>query len=816
MRLPLREVKRSEALVLLETALPAFSEAKRIEYRTRAGAIAQIDGAVVGAFDREHSSIVIAPSEQPRTLQLKVERHGLPTNGLPPGDDIRWWWMQWRSHPEPLRYVSLLAVSNGEIAGTNHDGVPLWGHSHLDVAWLWTYEQAKRKAVRTFANALALIGRDPSFIFIQSQPQLYAFVAEEDPALFERVRAAVKAQRFDADVAAMWVEADCNVPSGESLLRQLLFANRFCCEAFGIEPGIAWLPDTFGFARTLPTLLKHAGIDYFATTKLHWNETTRFPHPQFRWRGPDESEVLGALIASYDGGPNPSRVAVARERREPLVVGYGDGGGGPTERHLRDAQKVGYWQHPRAWFETLGARRATLPVHDDELYLEYHRGVYTTHHDVKAKNAALERALSAAEEQVSWCAAVRAPRDTIARFRAALEAAWTIVLRNQFHDVLPGTSIHAVYEDTSKEYERAAELVQSVSSSTQTILPRAPRHERPLERSEPVQNGDSWVFDNGLMRARVAASGAITELAATGSPNVVAQANLLAAYRDRPRKWEAWNIDAGYEKRRIRIAPGEATVSSGALEIRFLIGSSPATMRIALFAGEPFLRVDLAVDWRERKTLLRVENWLAIDTDRVLYGAPHGTIERTARRDTPQQRAKFEIPGQRFAAVQNEARGMALFTLDTYGWSARALSRGGLQLGHSLLRATSWPDPQADVGENSFSWAFAPFAGATTGALERAWELFAHERRVRLFTANEDALLIVACKPAANGDGVIVRVRECDGQPRSLRLRAGGRMREAFAVDGLERPLENDVAIEGEELVATIAAFGLRSFRVRF
>ncbi len=816
MRLALREVERSEALVLLETALPAFSEPKTIEYRTRVGAVARIDGTVVGAFDREHSSIVIEPSPNSRTLQLKVERHGLPTNGLPPGDDIRWWIMQWRSHPEPSPYVTLRAAANGATGTEKRGGVPLWGHSHLDVAWLWTYSQTKRKAVRTFANALALLERDPSFIFIQSQPQLYAFVAEEDPQLFERVRAAVKSGRFDADVAAMWVEPDCNVPSGESLLRQILFGNRFCREELGIEPAIAWLPDTFGFARTLPTLLKHAGIEYFATTKLQWNDTTRFTYPQFRWRGPDGSEVLAALIASYDGGPNSRRVALARERGEPLVVGYGDGGGGPTERHLAEAERIGYWQHPREWFASLDARRATLPVHDDELYLEYHRGVYTTHHDVKAYNAALERALSTAEEQVSWCMAVHAPRDTIARLRGGLDSAWTVLLRNQFHDVLPGTSIHAVYEDVAKEYAGALEVVQAVSGSAQAILPRAPRHERFLERSEPVQDGDSWLFDNGLVRARVGVNGVISELAATGSPNVVAQANLLAAYRDRPRKWEAWNIDAGYEKHRIRIVPQDAQIESGALELHFLIGTSPATMRIALFAAEPFLRVDLIVDWRERKTLLRVENWLAIDSDRVLYGAPHGTLERTARRDTAQERAKYEVPGQRFAAIQDGARGFALFALDTYGWSARALPKGGLQLGHSLLRGTTWPDPEADLGEAAFSLALAPFSAATIGALERAWELFAHERRVRLFTTRDDALLIVACKPAADGDGVIVRVRECDGQARPLRLRAGGRMREAVPVDGIERPLENDTSIEGEELVATIPAFGLRSFRVRF
>lgn len=818
MRLNLRETSRTEALVTLEATLSPAQTPQELHYRTNVGAIASIDGVTAGAFDREHSAIVVPACEAERVLQLSVERHGLPTNGLPPGDDIRWRWMVARSHPEPQTHVDVRDAVDRVISPRERveGAIALWGHSHLDVAWLWTYEQTKRKAVRTFANALALLERDPSFIFIQSQPQLYAFVAEEDPELFERVRAAVRSGRFDAGVAAMWVEPDCNLPSGESLLRQLLYAHRFCAVELGVEPKIAWLPDTFGFTRTLPTLLAHAGIVYFGTTKLQWNDTTRFPYPQFRWRGPDGSEVLGALIASYDGGPDARRVAVAGERHEPMVVGYGDGGGGPTETHLREAAKIGTWQRPCEWYEALDSRRQSLPVHDDELYLEYHRGVYTTHHDVKAGNAALERALNAAEEHVAWCVAVHAPRETVGRLREALDAAWLTVLRNQFHDVLPGTSIRPVYEDVAAEYERTEELVRSIATAARGILPRAPRHERVLERSEPVRDGDEWVFDNGLLRARVNAAGSITELASTGAPNVVAQANLLAAYRDRPRKWEAWNVDAGYERHRLRVETREAKHVESGLEIDVTIGASPATLRLALHAGEPFLRVDLAVDWQERQTLLRVENWLAIDTAAVTYGAAHGTIERSARNETPQDRAKFEVPGQRFAAASDATRGLAIFSLDTYGWNARSLTKGGLHLGHSLLRGTAWPDADADRGPMRLSWAYAPFRRATTGALEQAWEQFAHERRVRLFTSSDDALLVVACKPAADGDGVIVRVRECDGQARPLRLRSGGRMREAVAVDGLERPIGSDARIENEELVATIPGFGIRSFRVRF
>ena len=189
---------------------------------------------------------------------------------------------------------------------------------------------------------------------------------------------------------------------------------------------------------------------------------------------------------------------------------------------------------------------------------------------------------------------------------------------------------------------------------------------------------------------------------------------------------------------------------------------------------------------------------------------------RSALRETPAERAKFEVPGQRFAAVRDaRGEGAAVFLLDTYGWSA--LSNGAeIALGHSLLRGTVWPDPDADEGPHRLSYAYAPFASARTGALERAWLRFVHEPRVRLFTTEDESILVVACKPAEDGDGAVLRVRECDGEARIVRLRSGARVVSVQAVDALERPIESAVALENETLVFQMKAFEIRSFRVRF
>lgn len=817
MQVPLRETAREGGVAILTAALAPSDTPVTLRYATRTGALLRVDGIPAGAFDREHHFAILPPSAATRTLEFAVELHALPTNGLPSGNGLNWWLLNTLANERPHTQADAedaVAALPPAAGGT----LAVIGHSHLDVAWLWSFEETRRKAARTFAIAVSLLDRDDTFVFAQGQPQLYAYVEADEPALFERVRELVSTRRFDPHIAAFWVESDCNLPSGESLLRQMLFAHRYMGERFGLTPTIAWLPDSFGFANTLPTLLAHAGIFRFATTKLSWNDTTPFPYAQFRWRGPDESEVTAALIRSYDGGVNEQRIAVARERNEPVVAGYGDGGGGVTEEMLRDVRREGRWVHPQTWFDDVDARRDALPVHRDELYLQYHRGVYTTHHGMKMHNALLERALEHAEELVSWCIAVKAPHPATERFREALDEAWEVTLRNQFHDVITGTSIQRVHDDAVDDYVAAEELVAGAITAAQQMLPRATRPRFAAKVCGPVKDGDAYVFDNGRIVARVRADGVIVELR-EGERNVVTRANLLAMYEDRPKKWDAWNIDAGYERSQRFAKAGEAAVTDGVLTISFALdGKSAAEMRIALHEHEPFLRVDLEVDWRSRHKLLRVENWLPLQSPAVTYGAPHGTIDRSTAFDTPELRAKFEIPGQRFALARDgDGCAVAMFALDSYGWNAKRLSKGGVQLGHSLLRSPQWPDPRGDEGMHRLSYAFSPVKSTSTGVVEHRWRRFAHDPRVRLFTTEDEALLTVACKPASNGDGVIVRVRECDGLARTAALRSGVRFASVECVDAIERPLPDArVEVAGESLQFDIGAFALRSFRVRF
>ncbi|MGC2130146.1 MAG: hypothetical protein WA629_08620 [Candidatus Aquilonibacter sp.] len=337
------------------------------------------------------------------------------------------------------------------------------------------------------------------------------------------------------------------------------------------------------------------------------------------------------------------------------------------------------------------------------------------------------RELAAVEEKVAWCIAVHGPRELVERLRAALA-------------------------------DGQLELVEKAADA---MLPRA--NVRLREPSRPVRDGDDVRFDNGLVQASFNQGGALLELASPRTRVPLAQANLLAAYRDFPKGW------------RVRVRPTGFEMHDDRVEVRFLAGSSPATMSIEVRRGEPFVRVTCAIDWKTSSATLTLENWVAIQAAGVRHGAD-----------------------RHFAALSDERAGLALFVDDPRSWTSQALRKGGMHLRVSLLH---------DGGPKQLAWAFAPFEpGISLGALEAAYEEFACEPRVRLFTSEDPSVRVVACGPAADGDGVIVTAREYDGAARPLRLRCGARMRE----------VEGEAAIEGEAIVSDIDAFGEREFRVRF
>ncbi|CAM3589316.1 MULTISPECIES: alpha-mannosidase [Saccharibacillus] len=366
------------------------------------------------------------------------------------------------------------------------------GHTHIDVAWLWRLKHTREKCARSFSTVLRLMERFPDYVFLQTQPQLYAYIKGDYPEIYEQIRERIREGRWEIG-GGMWLEADCNLTSGESLVRQFLFGTRFMREEFGAESTYLWLPDVFGYSWALPQILKKSGFDTFMTTKISWNQFNRMPHDSFKWRGIDGSEVLTHFITTpddwedansffytYNGLITPRTVKGAwdayqdKEVNQELLLsyGYGDGGGGVNREMLEMRRRLDRMpglpnvktgradDYFRRLSQTVEETDRYVHVWDGELYLEYHRGTYTS----QAHNKKMNRKLELLYRETEWLSvlAALAGRDWELYAQDKLNEGWTILLRNQFHDIIPGSSIAEVYADSRAEYAEALAIATEV------------------------------------------------------------------------------------------------------------------------------------------------------------------------------------------------------------------------------------------------------------------------------------------------------------------------------------------------------------------
>ncbi|OPZ86769.1 MAG: Mannosylglycerate hydrolase [bacterium ADurb.Bin429] len=369
---------------------------------------------------------------------------------------------------------AILTAAFADPACASASDVTALGHSHIDTAWLWPLRETVRKCSRTFATVLRYMETYPEYRYVQSQPQLYAFMKERFPALYARIKQAVAEGRWEPE-GGMWVEADCNVPSGEALVRQFLYGMQFFREEFGIECSILWLPDVFGYSAALPQILQGCGIRYFLTQKLSWNQFNPIPHHTFWWEGIDGSRVLAHFppADTYNGVVTPKEILHGernfrdKDRSDTwlYLFGFGDGGGGVTKEMLEAARRMRDVEGlPRVaqgfaheWFPRMEAEARDLRTWVGELYFERHRGTYTTQAKNKWENRRCELLLRDAE----FLAALH-PAGAAAYPAEVLARAWKLVLLNQFHDILPGSSIGWVYEDSQRQYAEVHEAGDAI------------------------------------------------------------------------------------------------------------------------------------------------------------------------------------------------------------------------------------------------------------------------------------------------------------------------------------------------------------------
>lgn len=794
----------------------------------------------------------------------------------------------------------------------------LAGHAHLDLAWLWPVVETRRKGRRTFATVLGLMDRYLDFTFVQSSAQLYAWIEEDDPELFARVRRRVAEGRWEP-VGGSWVEPDCQMVGGEAFVRQLLYGQRYFEQRFGRRCSVAWLPDTFGFSGALPQLLRGAGISGFLTTKLTWNETNVFPYDLFWWEGIDGSRVKAHMFRNpahgYNGDIAPRDLlgtwcgfeGKRRHGESLLTFGRGDGGGGPSEQMLENyARLKDFPALPRLrmvrveeFFRSLPEEG--LPVWVGELYLERHRGTLTSQARVKALNRAAEHRLSEAEA----CSALAALLG-VEESQPVLEEPWKTLLLNQFHDVLPGSSIREVYEEAHRQLaavigaaiERRDAALGALAARLQApaegpvvlvanpslaprpltvLLPDMAEHDITLldARGEPLpaqlttdgllvhaperrvpglgwtsllvsraqspaagrpgaavrieRVGEEVVLENDLLRVSIGRDGTLAgvfdrELAREA---LAGRGNQLWAYVDKPRAWDAWDIDEGYELEGQELGEVEEIqiVETGPLRAAAQVARRWRDSRIVqtyrLLAGSRRLDIVTEIDWHERQVLLRALFPVAVYAPYATYETMYGALTRPTHANTSWERARFEVSAHRFVDLSEPGYGVVLLNDGKYGHSVR-----GDVLGLSLLRSPVYPDPQADEGAHRFTYALFPHPGDWTsaGVVDEALALnsplcVAMARpaggelplEFGLVEATGLAVRLGCLKRSEVGAGWILRLYEPHGARGTVALRFAWPVRRVERVNLLEEP---ETAAPAPELAGETVRLAVQPFEV--
>lgn len=804
--------------------------------------------------------------------------------------------------------TSLLATTSGDTVPTMH----LVGHAHIDHAWLWPIWETERKAARTFANMARLAEEYEEFVFIQSQPAQLEIIEREYPAVFAAVKRAYQRGQWEPN-GGMWVEADCNVPSGESLIRQFLVGKQASQRMLGYEGDTLWLPDVFGYAAALPQILAGCEIDYFVTSKINWNDTTRFPYDTFLWRGIDGTGVKTHFITTRNNGYN-GRVNVDelwdawhhlqhKDLHGQLVkpIGEGDGGGGTLRADLESARRLAAlegapqvrWARVSDALASIFAEASELPEWRGELYLELHRGTYTTQARTKRYNRVLEFQLRELEALYTLLA-VTAPASAPPYPRQELTACWKMLLTNQFHDIIPGSSIRSVYEDAERWYRKIEEQAASLIAATgpafaelagssdlthvalntfswerHAVIPvllhdGAPAPTRaeldgssiPVQVSQdaagrnvariaaaipalalrslrltakaqgaPTQEEPPFLLQDDVLstpfyRIEFDADGQIQSLidCEHGTEFVAAGAafNRFVSAEDLPIKWDAWDIDADWELSSTDETRLQETqvVSIGPvfaqLRRSYAIGrASTLTQDIYVYAASRRIDFDTQVEWHEDHRLLKVAFPANVTTNQVRCEVQYGHLMRSTHANRPADQAQFEFAAQKWIAVEETGRGVALLNDCKYGHDVN-----GSTMRLTLLRSPKAPDPQADMGTHRFSYAILPFVGAFSveSVVRQAYDLnhpvvtiavdapvtgrrhnaaAAPESLLQLDTAQ---VIVEALKPAEEPQSedpavvdLIVRLYEAGGGAVSCTLSSAYPLQEVHATNMLER-----------------------------
>ena len=719
---------------------------------------------------------------------------------------------------ECQKYLDDVVFANDNYKG-NGD-VALIAHSHLDIAYYWRRIHAVQKNLRTVLIQLRLMDKYPDFKYTHTQPYVYETLEKYYPDVFEELKEKVKNGQFEP-VGAMYVEPDCNIPTAESLVRQCLYGQQTYKRMFGKTVNNAWLPDVFGNSWILPQILKKSGVDYFVSNKMStWNDTNRFPHNNFIWKGIDGTDVLACVPPTHFITWNmPSQI---QENWEAYIdkdsggqtmnmFGYGDGGSGCTEEmielmHRFDKLSImPKCEHMggQEFLEKNLKNNKELQTWDGELYLEMHRGTFTTKSEMKRANRRLEYKLRDAE-----MLSVLRGEDN----RQAITSAYKKLLINQFHDILPGSHIHPVYEDAMKDYSDIEKCVDGIigtgskyfntlnftrdaltfvpnKKGTSTrygvrgnwIIPNIPALSSSSLRATKF-NGE-WLNCNGnnietpFYKAVLNDDGSIASLIDKKQDRqwVDGDFNKLKIYTDHPGNYDAWDILPNYKDKQIEInvkeklALAELDGECGTFKTVLSTEKSTWTMLIRFFRRSCGIEVENIVDWNEKHKLAKAEFDCNVLTRKALCDTSAGFIERDTHKNTTWQQARFETCHHKWADLSETDGGIAIINDGKYGIG---FDENTMSL--SLLRATIRPDVTSDMGQHNFCYMIYPH---NKNAVDANINKIAFQFNEQLVKADVqysgdtfEPLYLQAMKQSEDGSMTVIRLSEQDGKRGKIKL----------------------------------------------
>lgn len=711
------------------------------------------------------------------------------------------------------------------------------GHAHIDTAWLWPLRETQRKCARTFASATAMIDLYPDFHFVCSQAAQYAWIEQQHPALFERIRERVAGGQWHP-VGGMWVEADMNLPGGESLARQLVHGQRYFESRFGVRCREVWIPDVFGYPASLPQIFRAGGCARFVTQKLSWNKTNVFPHSTFWWKGLDGSRVLTHFppVDTYNATViGEELVHSERNFKEHawsdvslLPFGFGNGGGGPTREMIERAHRLADLQGaPRVrqgttdeFFARVEAEAAVaaerVPVWDGELYFETHRGTLTSQARTKVGNRRCERLLYEAE--LWWSTAEHGAMPT--EVADELDALWKVVLLHQFHDIIPGSSITWVHDDTEAAHAQvAARLEELIAVAMQRLAAgtavanaagRARREVLVAQAAGPLPAGAQALADgrvaqmvavpafgvaslasidadtdttqathavhvtehsfaNGLIAMSWGLDGTITSIidVRAGREVLLPGAGVhLDIAPDRPVEYDAWDLEHWTSRSAEPLAAADevVVVDSGpllaTLRIIHRLPRSTIVQHVTMRAGSARLDIAFDIDWHDDEQLLTLAVPVDVRAREAACDIQFGHVMRPTHASTSWDAAKFEVCAHRFADLSEPSFGVAVLNDGRYG---HALLGDGMRV--SLLRAARFPSPVQDIGRHTFTVSILPHGPGLQEVLHEAEALNVPLRVVRggvdnnhppMVSIDHPGVQVTAVKRADDGSGDLV------------------------------------------------------------